>query len=158
MTSSDIDETEMERRLARAEAAVAELAENYAVWALADVDKCAEWLQAARAASGEADRAAAMEALHGTAHNIKGQGSSFGYPLMTGLGASLCRLARNRPAPSAAEFDLAASHLAAMRLVLAQKIKGDGGALGSKLVERLKTLVDEAVPPQPPDEGSDLIR
>ncbi|MDY0871876.1 Hpt domain-containing protein [Dongia rigui] len=155
----------MARRLARAEAAVADLAKSYVTWASADVDKCTEHLATARAVQPVAnipegavdDRMIAVQALYAIAHNIKGQGSSFGFPLMTRLGDSLCRLTRaKRPIPDA-DLNLIQAHLDAMRLVLAQNIRGDGGAIGDKLAQRLEAMVMEIVGPVPqPD--ADLIR
>ena len=148
---SDERTGDMARMLARAEAAVADLAKSYASWAVADVDKCAEILAAARAAGGDARVALARE-IHGVAHNIKGQGTSFGYALMTRLGQSLCQLTRRKPAFSDADLDLVNAHIEAMRLVLTKEIRGDGGELGDRLGARLEEKVRAAVggaDPQP---------
>lgn len=135
---------EMARMLARAEAAVADLAKSYASWAVADVEKCAEILAASRAAGAE-DRVALARDIHGVAHNIKGQGTSFGYPLMTRLGQSLCQLTRRKAAFSDADLDLIGAHVEAMRLVLAKEIRGDGGELGDRLGTRLEEKVRAAL-------------
>lgn len=164
--SDDSKESEMARRLARAEAAVADLAKSYVGWAIADVEKCAEHLATARAAApagnpaeGTAEeRMIAVQALYAIAHNIKGQGSSFGFPLMTRLGNSLCQLTRTRRPVSDADLNVIQAHLDAMRLVLAQGIRGDGGALGDKLAQRLETMVTEILGPSPNSEPGDLIR
>jgi HPt (histidine-containing phosphotransfer) domain-containing protein len=134
----------MARMVARAEAAVADLARNYTAWASADVATCAVHLAAARAASGEG-RTEHVRDIHAVAHNIKGQGSSFGYPLMTRLGQSLCQLTRRKPAFSDADLDLAQAHIDAMKLVLAKEIQGDGGELGQKLGARLEERVRAAL-------------
>lgn len=164
--SDDSKESEMERRLARAEAAVADLAKSYVGWAMADVEKCTGYLTTARAiapagdlAEGAVDdRMIAVQALYAVAHNIKGQGSSFGFPLMTRLGDSLCRLTRTkRPVPDA-DLNVIQAHLDAMRLVLVQGIRGDGGALGDKLAQRLETMVTEILGPSPKAAPGDLIR
>lgn len=136
--------SEMARMLARAEAAVADLAKSYTGWATADVDKCAEFLAAARAAAPEA-RVACARDIHAVAHNIKGQGTSFGYPLMTRLGQSLCHLTRRKPGFDDGDLDLIGAHLDAMRLVLTKEIRGDGGELGNKLGQRLEEKVRAAV-------------
>jgi len=163
--NDDSKESEMARRLARAEAAVADLAKSYVTWASADVEKCTEHLAVARATQPTPnlpegavdDRMIAMQALYAVAHNIKGQGSSFGFPLMTRLGESLCRLTRaKRPFPDN-DLNIVQAHLDAMRLVLAQNIRGDGGALGDKLAQRLEGLVTELLGPAS-QAGGDLIR
>lgn len=130
--------------LARAQAAVADLAKDYTNWAQADVARARSALEAARA--DEAGRAGHVEALFRVAHDLKGQGASFGYPLMTRLGDSLCQLTRDRKrAYGAAHLDLAQAHLDAMQLVLAKEIKGEGGKVGAELVAKLKARVAEAL-------------
>lgn len=164
--NDDNKENDMARRLARAEAAVADLAKSYVSWALADVAKCTEFLTAARAGAVSDDlpagavdnRMIATQALYAVAHNIKGQGSSFGFPLMTRLGDSLCLLTRGQRPFSDADLNLVGSHLEAMRLVLTQDIRGEGGALGEKLAQRLEALVRETLGPDADAARADLIR
>jgi chemotaxis protein histidine kinase CheA len=128
--------------LARAEAAVAHLAKDYAAWALGDVAK-------ARAALGSASdeparRAQHVEAMFRVAHDLKGQGASFGFPLVTKIGQSLCALTRERALQyETKHLDLAKSHLDAIELVLTKGIKGEGGKVGAELVAKLECRVAE---------------
>src|SRR5689334_15222288 len=82
----------MEAVLARAQAAVADLAKTYIPNTTTDLDRCAALLKTAR--EDASIRTASIKELYGIAHNIKGQGSSFGYPLVTRIGHSLCTLVR----------------------------------------------------------------
>ncbi len=159
--SKDGDERDLEAVLARAQAAISDLAKNYGTWAMADLDRCRDLLDAAR---GDALlRTGKLAELYGIAHNIKGQGTSFGYPLMTQIGQSLCtftrpaheqtvqdktaqeRAAHAKPARDFSERDLGViqSHLDAMRLILMKEIRGDGGETGRKLAQRLEAMVRE---------------
>src|SRR5687768_449769 len=123
--------------LARAEAAIADLAKDYSGWALADVARGRTVLDAANADA--ANRAIHVEALFRVGHDLKGQGSSFGYPLITKLGHSLCALTRDRARDyDARHLDLAKSHLDAMHLVLTKEIKGEGGKVGADLIAKLE--------------------
>ncbi len=144
----DSQETEGASRtsaaLARAEAAVADLAKNYASWALADVAKA----RAALAAAGEdpAHRAQHIEAVFRVGHDFKGQGASFGYPLITRIGHSLCTLTRDHALDyHDRHLELAKSHVDAIDLVLSKGIKGDGGQVGAALVAKLEQRVAELV-------------
>lgn len=137
----DERDRKMEAVLARAQAAVADLAKNYAQSGLADVDRCAALLNAAREQPGV--RSAQIKELYGIAHNIKGQGTSFGYPLITRLGQSLCALTRRERAFSDGDLGIIQAHLDALRLILSKDIKGDGGDVGDKLAKRLEALVAE---------------
>jgi len=128
--------------LARAEAAVAGLAKDYAAWALADLKKGRAALAAASDDAGQ--RARHLEALFRVAHDLKGQGTSFGFPLVTKIGQSLCVLTRERARDyESRHLDLARSHLDALELVLTKGIKGEGGKVGAELVAKLELRVKE---------------
>ncbi|MGH6892442.1 MAG: Hpt domain-containing protein [Dongiaceae bacterium] len=140
----DVEGTRMSAVLARAEAAVADLAKDYAGWARADVVKARAAL--ASATDDAAHRAEHVEALFRVAHDLKGQGASFGFPLVTRLGHSLCLLTRDRALDYRAKhLDLVKSHLDAIELVLTKEIKGEGGKVGAELVAKLERLVAEAL-------------
>jgi hypothetical protein len=133
-------ERRMSATLARAEAAVADLARDYATWALADVAKAGKALAAARADA--AVRPTQVEVLFRVAHDLKGQGTSFGYPLVTKIGHSLCALTRDRVlAYEDKHLELAQAHVDAIQLVLTKGIKGDGGKVGAELVAKLEQRV-----------------
>jgi HPt (histidine-containing phosphotransfer) domain-containing protein len=125
--------------LARAEAAVAALSDDYLAWVRADLARLAGAVAALRDA-GAPCRPAAAEAVFAIAHDIKGQAGTFGYPLLTRLGAELCRQVR-----AAAMADLAPIEAlaAAMAQVVAHGLTGDGGAAGAALLARLEV---EAAP------------
>ena len=128
--------------LARAEAAVANLAQDYASWALADVAKARAVLAAA--IDDSAGRGQHVDALFRVGHDLKGQGASFGFPLVTKIGHSLCVLTRDRARQyESRHLDLAKAHLDALDLILAKSIKGEGGKVGAELVAKLEQRVSE---------------
>jgi len=135
----DNGDRKMEAVLARAQAAVADLAKSYVPNTIADLDRCAVLLKSARENAGA--RASSVKDLYGIAHNIKGQGSSFGYPLVTRIGHSLCTLVRQERDFSDADLGVIQAHLDALRLILAKEIKGEGGEIGAKLTSRLENMV-----------------
>jgi hypothetical protein len=142
----DAEETDEEGRmssvLARAEAAVTDLAKDYPSWALADAAKARAALASATDDPAQRDRH--VEALFRVGHDFKGQGASFGFPLITKIGQSLCVLTRNRAlAYEAKHLALAKSHLDAIELVLSKGIKGEGGKVGAELVAMLEQRVAE---------------
>lgn len=136
------EEGRMSATLARAEAAVAHLARDYASWALADVAKARAALTAAN--DDPAHRAEYVETLFRVGHDLKGQGTSFGFPLVTKIGHSLCILTRDRALEyQGKHLDLAKSHIDAIDLVLTKNIKGEGGQVGTALVAKLEQRVTE---------------
>ena len=142
--SDETGEGTISTALARAEAAVANLAQDYASWALADVAKARTALAAA--IDDPAGRGQHVEALFRVGHDLKGQGTSFGFPLVTKIGQSLCALTRDRDRQyESRHLDLAKAHLDALDLILAKSIKGEGGKVGAELVAKLEQRVSELV-------------
>lgn len=121
----------------RAEDAVAELAADYSNWALGDVKRAEDAFALVR--NEPTQRSAHLEVLYRATHDMKGQGGSFGYPLITKIGQSLCRYLHSGEIGEA-HFPVIQAHIGALRLILEKAIKGDGGAMGGKLVAKLETL------------------
>jgi len=126
--------------LARAEEATVALRANYTTWARADVDATQSLLDAAK--GDPAGRREHLDRLYAAMHNMKGQGSSFGYPLVTRFSQSLCRLLAPGRELGDPALKIAQAHLDALKLVLDQKIAGKGGEVGEKLALRLEGLVN----------------
>lgn len=126
--------------IAKAEAAVAELAEGYLDWALKDLADLQARLAAAR--SDADNRRKCVDALFQTAHDMKGQGATFGYPLVTQVAKHLChyvegQLDRNK----LPDLTIVAAHVDALAAILRGKVAGEGGAIGTALVHELEELV-----------------
>ncbi len=74
-------------------------------------------------------------------HNVKGQGTSFGYPMMTGVGDSLYKLVlAMREKPGADTIKVMAAHVDALRTIIDHDIRTEGGSVGQQIVARLKSL------------------
>ena len=134
----DIGYNPLKETLARAEEATTALRANYTQWARIDVDNTQALLDAAKKAPE--GRREQLDLLNAAKHNNKGQGTSIGYPLVTRLGQSLCRLIAPGRAVDEAGLKVAQAHLDALKLVLDQKIAGKGGEVGDKLATRLESL------------------
>jgi chemotaxis protein histidine kinase CheA len=130
--------------LHRAEEAVAALADEYLVWARAECER----VRALHATGVEkpGDRAALQARIFEAAHNLKGQGRCFGFDLVTDVGTMLCALMRDRDATSDEEWSVIGHHLEALEIVFVHSIRGSGGALGEKLLDRLNHLCAAARP------------
>ncbi len=127
----------------QAHATVEELMAEYRTWARADIARATELVQASKAAPESA--AGAFAEIFQAAHDIKGQGTSFGYPLVTRIADSLCRLARGASAPSARQIEVAGMHVKALDLVLAQGISGNGGLAGTRICESIEAATRGAL-------------
>lgn len=128
--------------LARAEEVIANLADDYLDWVREDFVR----LEAAYdvLVSGNGDDAANLEALFQIAHDMKGQGGSFGYDLMTAIGDHMCRLLEKVDKAGPIEIQMIRLHIDAMRVVITKELKGDGGAEGRQLMMGLALVGDKA--------------
>jgi len=79
--------------------------------------------------------------LYDLSHNIKGMGSSFDFQLMTAVGTSLCVYVKKREGEMSRR--VIDAHIRAFEVILANKIKGDGGEKGAALEARLAGIIAE---------------
>jgi len=83
----------------------------------------------------------ASNRLYDLSHNIKGMGSSFDYQLMTAIGTSLCVYIKKLEGELSCR--VVDAHVRAFEVILANKIKGDGGEKGAALESRLSAIIAE---------------
>jgi len=133
---SSVDDAEM---LRRAEEAVESLKAEYPEWVghhLAALEDACRTIRAEPEAS-----VPQLAAIADLSHDVKGEGTTYGYPLMTQLGASLHRFVTNMKACSTVQIEIIENHVSAMRVVIRERIEGDGGALGHEIVGSLEKAV-----------------
>jgi hypothetical protein len=123
--------------LAKAEAAVAEMAADYHVWAAEDLARMREAAVALR----ELPSVERGRALYAVAHDVKGQGGSFGYPLITRIATCLCRLLYRRESFDSRHLDAVDAHLDALAVVIGQRLAGEQKGAGAALAGQLELLV-----------------
>lgn len=127
--------------LERAESVIAAMADSYLEWVQEDLVKIEAAYNVLKDASGEGN--AEAEKIFQIAHDIKGQGGSFGYDLMTVIANELCRLIERQETFGAAEAQAIKVHIDAMKLVIQNQMKGDGGANGQALVDGIRRVGDK---------------
>jgi chemotaxis protein histidine kinase CheA len=125
--------------LERAETVITELADDYLDWVEGDLARLQAALENLKAAKG--DNSGELQAIFEIAHDIKGQGGSFGYQMMTQIGDHLCRFLETLETAKPAEIDVIEVHADALRLVITDGMKGDGGAAGTALFKGLEQVV-----------------
>lgn len=84
---------------------------------------------------------ARREKLHWLAHEFRGQGSTFGYPLVTAVGRSLYDFSKKGIQARSNIAALYRAHLDTLRLVIDNRVHGDGGQVGQQIVQTLKKAV-----------------
>ena len=124
--------------LERAEQVIADLAGNYLEWVEEDLVKIQKALEDLKAAGG--DHKAELDRVFQIAHDMKGQGGSFGYQLMTVVGNQLCRFIEPLETVGPGEIEVIKLHIDTMSLIIAQRMEGDGGKAGEALLAGLEKV------------------
>jgi CheY-like chemotaxis protein len=93
----------------------------------------------------QGDRSKYFHEINLLAHELRGQGGTFGYALITTFGKMLydCTYEGCRQDDNAVE--VVKAHIDAMRAVLRDKVKGDGGDVGRALILSLEEAVDRCL-------------
>ncbi len=82
-----------------------------------------------------------LDALFALVHNMRGQGATFGYPLITEIGRSFCRYVRAVPPDVGADPALVTQHVDAMRVVYREHMRGAGPEVAQDVVAALSEAV-----------------
>lgn len=86
------------------------------------------------------DLSAHYELIFGMVHDLKGQGSTFGYTLLTSIGDNLCRYMHKIEKPALDHLTIIAPHIEALRAVVRLDVKGDDDPIGKEIVNSLHVL------------------
>ena len=128
--------------LERAEAAVQKLEVNYSEWVKDDLDEIEKTLRKLIAAEGK--DLDALKALYRVVFDTKGQAGSFGFPLLTEAAGSLAEFICDRTELDRFAIEVAAAHVSAMRAIVKENVRDDGGQTGAELMAGLQALVAKA--------------
>jgi hypothetical protein len=86
---------------------------------------------------------ATAEALYFRAHDLKGLGTTYEYPLVTRIAGSLCRMLDDAERRMSAPLAVLDAHIDAIRAVVRDQIKTDEHPTGRALAETLEERVAE---------------
>lgn len=131
------DDSAIEEGLRAAELAIAELAASFAASVSGELARARALLEEAKAAPGDGKEQ--MAQIFGICHNLKGQAGSFGYGLMGDIAGRICSYLRTR-GEEGVRTAVVDGHLMALEFVADRGIKGDGDAIGRKLLAKLAEL------------------
>jgi chemotaxis protein histidine kinase CheA len=126
--------------IAKAEAALKSLSGNFAQWLQDEITKLEAARQQVRA---EGMTAETMESLYLRAHDLKGLGTTYGFPLITRLAGSLCRLIDEKDKRTSAPMALIDAHIDAIKAAVRDDIKDDLHPVGATLAKELEARVAE---------------
>lgn len=124
--------------IARAEAALASMSSQFGDWLN---DELARLDVTYRAAVAPGAGSEAMEALYRTAHDLKGLGTTYGYPIVSQFAGLLCRLIDSPDLRAKASHSLLGAHVAAIQAAVRQRVTESAHPIGRALLAELAAQV-----------------
>jgi hypothetical protein len=126
--------------IAKAEAALKSLSGNFAQWLNDEIVKLEAARQEVRA---QGLTPATVETLYLRAHDLKGLGATYEFPLITRLAGSLCKLIDDPATRLSAPMFLVDAHIDAIKACVRDDIKVDTHPVGKVLAAELEGRVTE---------------
>jgi hypothetical protein len=124
--------------IAKAEQALQAMSSQFGQWLQDELVKLDQAQAEIRSAGYNA---ATAEALYFRAHDLKGLGSTYQYPLVTRLAGSLCKMMDDPARRMAAPMVLLEAHIDAIKAVVRDGIQTDDHPVGKVLAETLEARV-----------------
>lgn len=89
----------------------------------------------------EIKRISKFSEINNLAHELRGQGGTFGYPLISVFGKMLYESTREGCPITDNQVEIVRAHIDAMRAVIRDKVAGSGGDVGKELLKSLKQAI-----------------
>jgi HPt (histidine-containing phosphotransfer) domain-containing protein len=124
-----------QKAIARAEAALAKLSDQFADWINEELNKLLDAWAKYDAAPGPQTK----NELHRRAHDLKGLAPTYGYPLVGRVCATLCKLTGDEYGEIDAPKVLLKAHVDSVKVMVHTKMMGAGHEIALKLVGELET-------------------
>ena len=125
--------------------------EGYQGWAVDGLEDL--WREFQRSAANGKCGGDQIQKLFDMAHEIRGQGGSFGFPIISVIGDSLCKFMDGRAELTVLDLDVVRIHIFAMKAVFRQGLKGDCGEAGREIANLFRALRERVDPDRSYDEG-----
>lgn len=121
--------------IAKAEAAMLSLASNFGQWLNDEITK----LDGVRAGIQTAGPSAEnMESLYLRAHDLKGLGTTYGFPLVSRIAGLLCRLIEDKAQRLQAPMALIDAHIMSIKAAVRDNITSEDHPVGKILIQELE--------------------
>jgi len=124
----------------RAERALEQLSVAFDGWLKEEVDTLIKAREAVRSRGLYEET---RKELHRAAHDLKGQGETYGYPLITSVCSTLCKLLESALEPDLIPLDIIDHHVDAVRNMMKLKIKTSDHAQSVAVSNKLYDVVIE---------------
>ncbi|HWE71991.1 MAG TPA: hypothetical protein VG328_02445 [Stellaceae bacterium] len=125
--------------MTRAEQAVVNVLSRYPTLLADEINK----LRGAWFAAPETLTSETVASIFNVAHELAGYGGTFGYPLITILGRSLCRLLTTGDLSRNQMSAVVDAHIATLHVIVREQMKGPGGSSALALAAGLDQAINK---------------
>ena len=127
--------------MAQAEEELERSAIEFTDWALDYLTRLSNHCDAALEDQG--DRRGRFEEINLLAHELRGQGGTFGYPLVTVFAKRLYEFTGSNSPLDDSAVEIVKAHVDTLRVVIREKVSGDGGEIGKELRKSLEQAISK---------------
>ena len=132
--------TNIQDEYEKAMAVLDDLAKDYLLWVQEDLKKLHQVYSQALLLQGDRRTNLITQDLFRIVHDIKGQGSTFGYDLVTCIGNHLCRYIERFDTFDKKQMQDIKMHIDVLQEIVEKKLVNDGGVLGQDLKIKIEAL------------------
>lgn len=125
--------------MALAEASLEKMAEDYPDWVAKLIKSL--YTEHAQCLEKPDQRRGFFGKIYAIAHDMRGQGGTFGYDLISTFSESLCDFTTKTGGSSDNHVEIVKSHIDAMNAVIKERVKGDGGEIGQAIAKSLQDAI-----------------
>jgi len=126
--------------IAKAEAALKSLSSNFSEWLQDEINKLEASRQRIKTEGWSTETA---ENLYMRAHDLKGLGATYEFPLITRIAASLCKLIDDPQTRMNAPMNILEAHIDTIKACVRDQIKDASNPVGRMLAEELEGRVKQ---------------
>lgn len=131
-----------ERAVKRAEQALEALQDDFEDWLVGDLDLLKDATEALREDTASEET---ISDICLKAHDLKGLGVTYNYPLVTRIAGSLHRLLDENSFPDGVPLEVIENHVKAIQAIVVGKVKSADDPVGSELAKELEQMVSALV-------------
>ena len=132
-----------------AELRIQELVGDYSIWVNKYLDSMSQSFEVL--SNGAENPKMHVRNINQIAHELRGQGGVFDYPLITAFGKTLSEATTDAGVEiTENRLKLMEAHIDALRLVFGKQIKGNGGEVGEALMKDIERAVKKYSEPSKP--------
>lgn len=124
----------------QAEQVIQKLSEHYPETASAELKEAEDVFKAGQSLPQDQRFQEYQTTFFRLIHNLKGQGGTFGYPLVTEVGNHLCRYIERQKKFEEKENACIARHLVILKAIIDKRLTGDGGSKGQALKQEIEEI------------------